>query len=338
MRLVMQNDAFKDSLDQFKAELLTHYKELKNDYFFNYMRYSIASVEQFSTGNDIVINRYIVFDNYIKDKPVLYRNDAYLSFINQFYENILKAPVKGGDEDLFLAINNHASKEELEKVFAKDAFLHNEQIREIAMIKGLAEEYHSDNFIKENLLKLIEAIGNATKYPENKKIATNTINLITKLQPGYPATDFAIPDKKGDTISLSLFKGKHIYLTFFATWNSISLQEMEIMKDLEKKYGKYIEFISICVNKDEKAFNEFLKNYPDYKWHILYYQGDVGLLSEYRITSLPMYYLVDPKGNILQAPAYKPSPNNNYESIDRTFFNIKKKLEPKHKTKIGEKD
>jgi hypothetical protein len=40
----------------------------------------------------------------------------------------------------------------------------------------------------------------------------------------------------------------------------------------------------------------------------------------------------------MQAPAFKPSPNGDYQSIDLTFFEIKKKLEPKKVRVIGVRD
>lgn len=335
MRLVMQNNVFKDSLDVFKNSLLKHYKPINNQYFHNYIKYSIASVEQLSTGNNIAINRLHVYNNYLKDKPVLYHNDAYMIFFNQFYENTLKAPVKGGKDQLYVAINNNASQLLLDEIFIQDVFLKDDKIREIAMIKGVAEEYYSDNFIKKNLLLILQSIADKTNFSENKIIADNAIKVITKLQKGYAAPDFTLTNSKKDSISIQKFKGKHVYLNFFATWNSGSIQELEVIQDLEKKYGKYIEFISISIDKEEEAFKAFIKQHPKYKWNLIHYQGEVGLLSDYRISSLPEYFLIDPEGNILQAPAYKPTPNNNYESIDKTFFDIKKKLEPKNKRNIG---
>lgn len=338
MRLVMQNNVFKDSLDKFKNELIEYYKPIKKEYFHNYIRYSIASVEQLSTGKDIAINRLFVFNNYIKDKPVLYHNDAYMSFFNQFYENTLKSPVKGGKDRLYMAINNNSSKVLLDEIYSEDVFLSDERIREMAMIKGLGEEYYTGNYVPKNLLFILKSISKETKFPENKVLADNSIKVLTKLQKGYPAIDFHLTNIKNDTISLSKFKGKYIYLNYFATWNAVSVQELEIIEELEEKYGKYIEFISICVDKDEKDFNDFIKSHPKYKWNLVYYQGEVGLLADYRIMSLPEYFLIDPNGDILQAPAYKPSPNNNYESIDKTFFDIKKELEPKNTRKIGGKN
>jgi len=322
-------------LDKFKDSLISYYKPVKNEYFHNYIRYSIASLEQISTGKEIVINRINVFNNYIKEKPILYDNDAYMQFINQFYENSLKLPVKGGKDKLYLAINNHASLSMLNEIFINDVFLKNAQMRELIMIKGLGEEYYYENFIKENILKLIAEIGQNSLYPENRIMANNTLALLTNLQIGYKAPNFSLITSKGDSISRDSLKGKYIYIGFWASWNESSLLEMEIAQKLYKEYGKYVEFISISVDKDESAYLQYLKEHPKLKWHFAHYQGDIGLITDYRIKNLPEYYLIDPEGKILQAPAARPSPNGDYQSIDLTFFEIKKKLEPKKVRVIG---
>jgi len=261
-----------------------------------------------------------------------------MEFINQFYENSLKLPVKGGKDKLYLAINNHASLSMLNDIFINDVFLKNAKLRELIMIKGLGEEYYYENFIKENILKLIEEIGQNSLFPENKIIAENTIALLTNLQIGYKAPDFSFVTSKGDSISLDSLKGKYIYIGFWATWNESSLMEMEIAQKLYKDYGKYVEFISVSVDKDENAYLDYIKEHSKLKWHFTHYQGDIGLITDYRVKNLPEYYLIDPNGKMLQAPAFKPSPNGDYQSIDLTFFEIKKKLEPKKVRVIGGKN
>ena len=325
-------------LDKFKDSLIQYYKPIKNKYFHNYIRYSIASLEQISTGKEIVTNRINVFNNYINNKPILYNNDAYMDFINQFYENTLKLPVKGGKDKLYLAINNHASLAMLNDIFINDVFLKDAKLRELIMIKGLGEEYYYDNFIKENILNLIKEIGNTSLFPENRIIAKNTCTLLTHLQIGYRAPNFSLIDSKGDSISLDSLKGKHIYLGFWASWNESSLLEMEIAQKLFQDYWKHITFVSVSMDKDENAYLQYIKEHPEFKWHIAHYNGDIGLITDYRLKNLPEYFLIDPDGIILQAPAFKPSPNGDYQSIDLTFFEIKKKLEPKKVRVIGVRD
>lgn len=334
---LLQNNTFKDSLDKFKKELLDYYKPIEKPYFHNYIRYSIASIDQMASGKEIAINRLLVYNYYIKDRPVLYNNDAYMLFFNQFYKNSLSAPVKGGKDRLYFAINNYASLDKLMEILSEDVFLKNEQIRELVVIKGLGEVYYGDDYIKENILLLLQKIGQESMYKENRQIAKNTINLLTRLTTGYPAPDFHLINQKGDSINLETYTGKYIYIGFFATWDAESLLELEAIEKMYNRYNKYIKFISVSVDKNEKAFIKY-KDESKHKWDICYYAGEIGLLHDYKVVKVPVYYLIGPDGNIIQSPALTPSPNGNYQTIDETFFVIKKKLEPKNNFKIGGKN
>lgn len=337
MLTLLQNNTFKDSLDKFKKDLLEYYKPINKPYFHNYIRYSIASIDQMASGKEIAVNRLLVYNNYIKERPILYNNDAYMLFFNQFYENSLYAPVKGGKDRLYFAINNYGSLDKLMEVLSDDIFLKNEQIRELVAIKGLGEVYYKDNYIQENILSILHKIEQESMYKENRQIAKNTIDLLTRLTTGYHAPDFYLINQKGDSVNLKTYKGKYIYIGFFATWDAESLLELEAIEKMYNKYDKYIKIVSVSVDKDEKAFNDFLKS-TKYKWDICYYAGEIGLLHDYKVAKVPVYYLIGSDGKIIQSPALTPSPNGNYQTIEETFFGIKKKMEPKNNFKVGGKN
>jgi len=69
---------------------------------------------------------------------------------------------------------------------------------------------------------------------------------------------------------------------------------------------------------------------------MLYYGGDVNLLETYEVTSIPHYVLIDPEGKIIESPAQRPATSRaNYVSIDKTFFEINKKLTKRKRFQIG---
>ena len=113
------------------------------------------------------------------------------------------------------------------------------------------------------------------------------------------------------------------------------------MPDLKKKYGDYIEFVSICLDDDPKALIGFLKENPKYDWHFAHYQGNLALLENYNVRSVPSYYLIGPEGEMVDANALRPaplSPGAQYTTIDKTFWAIKRKFHKKEPIRVGEKD
>ena len=74
-----------------------------------------------------------------------------------------------------------------------------------------------------------------------------------------------------------------------------------------------------------------------YNWNMLYFGGNSNLLDEYRVFTIPHYLLIDANGNLVSASALPPAPDGEGNSIERTFFDLKKKAGKKGGFKIGEK-
>jgi hypothetical protein len=71
---------------------------------------------------------------------------------------------------------------------------------------------------------------------------------------------------------------------------------------------------------------------------MLYYGGDANLLDNYEVFNAPQYVLIDAEGKIVSAPANGPAPNGDYISIDKTFFDLKKKLKKQKRFIPGQKN
>lgn len=98
--------------------------------------------------------------------------------------------------------------------FKEDKSITNDTLRELLILKGLLDFYYSPDFDKKQVQSVIEQLYRETKYSENKAIAFHMLQIINQLQPGAPAPDFTAIDKIGNTVNLSNYKGKHIYLNF----------------------------------------------------------------------------------------------------------------------------
>ena len=59
-------------------------------------------------------------------------------------------------------------------------------------------------------------------------------------------------------------------------------------------------------------------------------------MEAFEVATVPSYFLIDQEGFIILAPAPRPSPDGEYESIDKTFYIIHKALHPELHKGIGE--
>ena len=132
------------------------------------------------------------------------------------------------------------------------------------------------------------------------------LDQASKLMKGRPAIDFEMKDKDGNVHHLSDFKGKIIYLDFWATWCGPCIQESPYFEKLAKEFeGKDILFIPVSTDKDKAAWTDFItahkKELPQYN------SIDEKLVAEWAIHYIPRFVIIDKDFNIVDAYAPVPS-------------------------------
>ena len=159
---------------------------------------------------------------------------------------------------------------------------------------------------------IIAQIGNDdTRFIDYlKKNYQAKYNAAIKFAKGKPSPKFTnFENYKGGTTSLDDLKGKYVYIDVWATWCGPCKQQIPFLKKIEDEYhGKNIEFVSISTDRKNK-YNAWKKMIVDRQMGgIQLYAGNNNSFSnEYQITTIPRFILVDPKGNIVDANAPRPS-------------------------------
>ena len=112
------------------------------------------------------------------------------------------------------------------------------------------------------------------------------------------APDFTLPRPDGRKVSLKDYRGKVVFLNFWATWCESCREEMPAMDRLYREFkGKGLEIVAVNVKdkrQDALTFAKKLKiSYPI----MMDPEGEVGLL--YGAFGMPATYLIDRKGVVL---------------------------------------
>lgn len=152
---------------------------------------------------------------------------------------------------------------------------------------------------------MLEIIANNGQTEENKLIAKNILNKLNLIKDDSRAPNFTLKDSQGKKVSLTDFKGKYVYLNFWSSWSVPSMKELNVMKNIYPKYKENVEFISINLDDNKKQMQEILRK-NNYAWPFLHYGDDYELKEEYQVRTVPSYFLIDGKGEFVEAPA--PSP------------------------------
>jgi cytochrome c-type biogenesis protein len=124
------------------------------------------------------------------------------------------------------------------------------------------------------------------------------------------AIDFTLTDQYGNQHTLSDYKGKVVFINFYATWCPPCNTELPDIEALYKDYGmnkKDVVFLGITNPKsddypnnsdeDKDYIKSFLKK-KGYTFPTLF--DETGeILQKYSITAFPTTFLIDKKGNVL---------------------------------------
>lgn len=121
-----------------------------------------------------------------------------------------------------------------------------------------------------------------------------------------PAEDFTLVDQYGNTHSLSDYKGKVVFLNFWATWCPPCREEMPYIQELYEEYSEQedpdvvilaVAFPNLGSETDVEGIKSFLDE-NGYTYPVLM-DEDASLMLPYYVTAYPTTYMIDPDGNVL---------------------------------------
>lgn len=331
----INDTSFTDRLDTFKLNTTKIYQSINDAYFYNYVRYSIAGLQLVADGGQSIKQKYLVFNEHINTEFILYHHDMYMEFFNEFYESELKASNKEKRYKIHNALvlgQYSVAMEALDMQYTK-----RDDIKELVLMKTIAEAYPNEEYDKTKLKIILDSLYRFTTFEEHQTIAKNYFESLTKMEVGTTAPTLTFITSKGETKSLSDFKGGYVYINFTSTQCTKCLSETNAIQNLKEKYGKSVEFISIFVDDSFEDFAYYANSHNELSWNLVFYNNNFSMLEAYNVKTLPVYYLIDGDGKVVQSPAYKPIPVGDIPSISETLYKLTKNNTPRQEQRIGEK-
>ncbi|OGQ83863.1 MAG: hypothetical protein A3F90_00910 [Deltaproteobacteria bacterium RIFCSPLOWO2_12_FULL_60_19] len=146
---------------------------------------------------------------------------------------------------------------------------------------------------------LVVASAQAFFHKKAEKPAAGT-ELFDKLMVEKPekalrAPDFTLQDLSGKRLSLKDFKGKLVFLNFWATWCIPCRDEMPQMEKLHREFkSQGLEIVAVNFREDKQTVKKFVAELG-LTFRILL-DSDGSVSNEYGAWSLPLSYFVDRKG------------------------------------------
>ncbi len=144
----------------------------------------------------------------------------------------------------------------------------------------------------------------------------------SQLKPGVAAPAFRLTDTKGKTVQLSDFKGKVVYIDFWASWCTPCLAEFKHLPALKSMLPTdSVVLLYINVDDDKNrwlaASAKHLSTETDL-WAGNLFTSEVA--QAYQVHGVPKYVLIDKEGRIFNMQAPRPSsPDGVLEQVREAY-------------------
>lgn len=133
------------------------------------------------------------------------------------------------------------------------------------------------------------------------KLLIEKFNSAKKLTIGSIAPDFSLPTPNGNQIQMTSFRGKYLFLDFWASWCQPCRAENPELVIIYNKYkGEYFEILGISFDKKKENWIKAIEQ-DGLEWthvsDLKYFDSE--LIQLYNIVNVPTTILLDPQGRII---------------------------------------
>lgn len=166
--------------------------------------------------------------------------------------------------------------------------------------------YPNDRKKKEDVLSELEAAKEKMSTQLYKELIDKSIKEHEIIRKGAPVFDFTGYDVNGNPVKLSDFKGKYIYLDFWATWCGPCNKEYPFFQELYHKFKdrEDIVFLSVSTDQDKDRWLQYMKNHNHETISI---HVSNSMLNPYKIAFIPRFILINKDFTFYDPSAPRPS-------------------------------
>jgi hypothetical protein len=281
-------------------------------FYTDYVRYRISMLNQITLNSD---NERLKTTSFVNDsfKP---ENPAYIDLVDQLFAGYITGLRRGPGKNGFNRALAESSFKMLREVVKKDNKIFNDQLIDYVILSNLHNMYYSGELPSESTRMIISEMEKDASSSYLKDLASIVISRMEAFLPGNFPPDFLLRNSEGKQVSIKDFRGKYIIMNFARSDNYSSVTEFGIINRWQKKYGKYLQLVTILSDPDFKSGIEKM-NAHGFSWIFLDGSSDDFLEYQYEVKVYPSFLLLDREGKIIADPCPYPS-----EDLESTIVNV----------------
>jgi thiol-disulfide isomerase/thioredoxin len=315
--------AYLDSVDVLKFKILEKYKTKVTPLFYKMWAADTKALIH-GQGLNVLFDKekqrlnpirslpFELQEKFFKDLPI--QNDTiaktalYLSYVNQLAAMMMN--------DIKESTKNTTPYENQSQVL----------INKVLLAPSLAEKINADMTmgtlsylgIKPESEKMIKEFKE--NYPQSKMITRIDAKYKEKeaFMAGKPAKGFKVRDLEGKEVKLEDYKGKVVYLDFWASWCGTCIAEMKPVKQVKEHFKdkKDVVFLYVSLDSNEKSWKEAIKKHEInglHAWGEKAFNDPIA--KDYGIIGIPSYFVIGKEGNFHAIQPPRPSENEGKDLI-----------------------
>jgi thiol-disulfide isomerase/thioredoxin len=262
------------------------------------------------------------YNFYFSFSPFLVYHDKYMEYFQFFFEKYYYHAEKEIRQKIYNAVIRSDTKMYLDAI-NEDPYLKNNELRDLIALLIIKEEIGSKELPKSNLIAILRKLEETFTNQDIVTIASNLLDKFEELTVGMKIPNYKLDEE----IQLSNFGSKYIYFHFYNPSNQKCIAEVSAIRKLNEKYARYIEIVTIFPTPIEPLTATEKRNLDALTTRKFALDENHPIWNDLKINTFPYYVLVDEQLMIKNMPALAPSPNGLYETIEKTFYDIKRKKE-----------
>ena len=177
----------------------------------------------------------------------------------------------------------------------------------LAMIAGLAGLAIGLAASRTEQPHLTKAIASRA-YSASSALSTNKIksaanppqdHVVRFASHPQPMPAFLVNDLDGNPVSTAAWKGKVVFINFWATWCPPCRAEIPVLIDLANRYKDRLQVVGVSVDDGDPAEVKKFASRAGINYPVV--MADRAIVAEYGgVAALPTLFVVNPDGNVVQ--------------------------------------
>lgn len=277
------------------------YKYGANNNKFRYVsNYSFLTNKQKEVSSD--------YYNFMMDLSVrendLLSVEEYVQYLDNYYTYRYNEdkPIVNSEKDMVFSEYSLAST------------IYEDRVKSFFLTKKFGEllDNHPYELTKNYISDYMSNVSNNEYRSYIDKKISNAINGSNESK----AFDFKLKDQHGKLVSLSDFKGKIVYLNFWASWCLPCLGEIENHNQIQQQF-KDRDFITVMISIDEdvKAWKSALGNYDKSIVQLQMSGMKNEVAKRYNLKSIPKSLVINKDGVVIHSDVPTPSSASIYKYL-----------------------